>query len=189
MGNIYMDNPNYNTKDYWDNRYKSGGNSGAGSHEENSVKFKANYVNEIIKKYNIKSLCDYGCGDGNQLRGFNGFETYTGYDISSKAIEISKSIHKETNKFFTSDINEILSKKFDMIMALDVTYHLIEEYLYIQTLANLFSLSDMVCLYTIKMDGQGRNVIEYVEKTFTDFKLIDEKTFNGIVSFFLYQKM
>ena len=43
----------YNTKSYWENRYKGGGDSGFGSHNAISVKFKADFVNELIDEFKM----------------------------------------------------------------------------------------------------------------------------------------
>lgn len=42
-------NDKFNSKNYWENRYKSGGNSGAGSYS-NLAEFKAEIINEFVAK-------------------------------------------------------------------------------------------------------------------------------------------
>ena len=56
----------FSSKEYWETRYKSGGNSGVGSYTK-FAEFKASFVNLLIKKYNIESIIEFGVGDGNQL--------------------------------------------------------------------------------------------------------------------------
>jgi hypothetical protein len=51
---------------FWENRYRMGGNSGAGSYGE-FAEHKANVINNYILKYNIKQYQIFGCGDGNQI--------------------------------------------------------------------------------------------------------------------------
>jgi hypothetical protein len=70
---------------FWEERYKTGGNSGAGSYGEYAV-YKAQIINDYIIKYNIKTISDFGCGDGNQISLLKGFESYMGHDISSYAL-------------------------------------------------------------------------------------------------------
>ena len=53
-------------KDTWEEHYNSGGNSGRGSYNEHFT-FKTNVITNIINKYEIKSVTDFGCGDGNQI--------------------------------------------------------------------------------------------------------------------------
>ena len=56
----------FNSSKYWEDRYKNGGNSGAGSYNT-LAKFKASVINHFIENNKIQSLIDYGVGDGNQL--------------------------------------------------------------------------------------------------------------------------
>jgi hypothetical protein len=61
---------NFFTIDYWENRYKNGGNSGEGSYAL-KAEYKANVLNNYIQKLNIKSIIEFGCGDGNNLLFYN----------------------------------------------------------------------------------------------------------------------
>ena len=54
----------FNSKKYWNKRYKNGGNSGSGSYNH-LAKFKADVINDFVLKNNIKSIVDYDVGDGN----------------------------------------------------------------------------------------------------------------------------
>ena len=56
----------FNSRNYWNQRYLKGGNSGNGSYNNNAI-FKGEIINKFIKNKNIKSLIDFGVGDGNQL--------------------------------------------------------------------------------------------------------------------------
>ena len=47
----------FSSKEYWETRYKSGGNSGVGSYTK-FAEFKASFVNLLIKKYNIESIIE-----------------------------------------------------------------------------------------------------------------------------------
>ena len=78
---------------YWEERYQNGGNSGAGSYNR-LAEFKAEIINEFVKKHKINSVIEWGCGDGNQLL-FADYMMYIGYDISEKAIEICSKKYKE----------------------------------------------------------------------------------------------
>ena len=74
--------------DYWENRYKSGGNSGAGSYGQ-LCEFKADVINTFVAKNNIMTVMEFGCGDGNQLS-YSNYPEYVGYDVSETAIDICK---------------------------------------------------------------------------------------------------
>jgi hypothetical protein len=73
------------SKDYWENRYSSGDNSGKGSYGKLS-EFKSIIINDFITNNDIKKIAEFGCGDGNQLSMFN-INSYTGYDISPNIID------------------------------------------------------------------------------------------------------
>ena len=87
-------NISYNTKyinssrDYWEHRYKIGGNSGVGSYN-NLADFKAKVINNFIINKNIKTVIEWGSGDCNQLALAN-YKNYIGYDVSKTAIDICK---------------------------------------------------------------------------------------------------
>lgn len=64
--NILNRKKNFNSKEYWQKRYSVGENSGAGSYGR-LAKFKAEIINEFVKKNKINLVTEFGCGDGNQL--------------------------------------------------------------------------------------------------------------------------
>ena len=74
------------TPEYWELRYKLKGNSGSGSYGR-LADYKANCINGFVKNNEIKSVIEFGCGDGNQLT-LAQYNSYIGLDISNKAIKI-----------------------------------------------------------------------------------------------------
>src|SRR5437899_4317923 len=58
-------------------------NSGLGSYDK-LAEFKAEVLNGFVKENTIKSVIEYGCGDGNQLK-FAEYPSYLGFDVSVKA--------------------------------------------------------------------------------------------------------
>ena len=55
------------SESYWDQRYLSGGTSGAGSYGK-FAEFKAEILNDFVRENGVMSIVEYGCGDGNQLK-------------------------------------------------------------------------------------------------------------------------
>lgn len=53
-----------NTKNIWENRYISGGNSSVGSYGV-LCDYKASFINNIIKNNNCTNILELDCGDGN----------------------------------------------------------------------------------------------------------------------------
>ena len=75
----------FSSKEYWENRYKIGQTSGNGSYGF-LAEYKSELINDFIKNNNIKSLVEYGCGDGNQLNMIK-CEKIIGVDVSKTAVE------------------------------------------------------------------------------------------------------
>lgn len=122
--------------DYWEQRYQSGGNSGAGSYG-GLAEFKAAVLNDFVKNYDVHSVIELGCGDGNQLR-LAQYPEYLGFDISDKAIKLCRDIfEKDSTKSFKL-MSEYEGQKADMVISLDVIYHLIEDEVYQQYMRALF---------------------------------------------------
>tara|TARA_B100001094_G_C18162381_1_gene790094 strand:+ start:1660 stop:2274 length:615 start_codon:yes stop_codon:yes gene_type:complete len=132
----------FNSRDYWDNRYVRGGNSGAGSYN-NLAAFKAEIINSFIISRNVNSLIDYGVGDGNQLKLIDTENrTYTGIDVSPFIVEKCREIFKDdkTKKFILCD-NIDNNLEADLVLSCDVIYHLIEDHVYEEYMTNLFKMS------------------------------------------------
>lgn len=74
------------SESYWVERYDSNGNSWDGSYGK-LAEFKAEILNEFVKNKDIKTIIEYGCGDGNQLN-LGEYTEYLGFDVSPKAIAL-----------------------------------------------------------------------------------------------------
>lgn len=129
----------FNSKEYWENRYKMNGTSGAGSYGI-LCDFKAKIINEFISKNDIKSVVEFGCGDGNQLKTFN-CNTYTGYDVSQSVINKNIETYKldSTKRFYLYD--NYNGEKFDLVLSLDVIFHLVEDDVFSVYMKKLFDSS------------------------------------------------
>ena len=54
------------TINYWEDRYRTGHDSGAGSSGRLAA-FKAEFLNGLVADHNVSSVIEFGCGDGRQL--------------------------------------------------------------------------------------------------------------------------
>ena len=91
------------SRNYWEERYYYGGNSGKGSYAKDAIQ-KANFLNNIILNYGLNKIIDVGCGDGNNLKFFKS-DFYIGIDVSKTVIEkniLSFQGHKNKKFFFLS---------------------------------------------------------------------------------------
>ena len=127
---------------YWNERYVNGGNSGAGSYNR-LAEYKAKIINDFVKKEHIKTVIEWGCGDGNQLSLAN-YPSYIGYDVSPQAIKICKKKFKNdsSKKFTCSEALFFKPTTAELSLSLDVLYHLIEDDVFDKYMKQLFSSSE-----------------------------------------------
>lgn len=117
-------------KNYWNNRYASGGNSGYGSYDEQLYK-KLKWLSGL----DVKTITEIGCGDfnfGKHLLGIYPEAKYTGQDISDVIIEQNK-IKYPQYKFTTN--GPLLTG--DLLLCIDVLYHVLDDKEYEQLLSDL----------------------------------------------------
>ena len=175
------------SQNYWEKRYSLGGNSGEGSYGK-SAEFKSEIVNKFVRENCIDLVTEYGCGDGNQLT-YAEYPQYIGLDISNQAVKLSSKIFSEdsTKNFFVYDPNqfETNQKNFsaELVLSLDVIYHLVEDDVYHKYLTNVFSSAKkFVVIYSTNEEVPGilhsrhvrhRRFTRDVEKWFPDWQLKD----------------
>jgi SAM-dependent methyltransferase len=164
---------------FWESRYKAGGNSGAGSYGE-YAKHKADIINSYVEKYKIKTISDFGCGDGNQISLINGYEQYSGFDISEYIINVCKEKFKDISMKFYDDILQM--PEAELTLSLDVLYHIVEEKDYKIYLDQLFGKSQkFVLIFSSNFDGNDtvsgyilhRKFTDWADKNYKNFKLVD----------------
>ena len=132
---------------YWDERYEAGRNSGAGSYSH-LADFKAEILNAFVLEHGVSSVIEYGCGDGNQL-GLAKYPSYTGFDVSPKAISICAEIFSgdETKTFKL--MAEYGGESAELTLSLDVIYHLVEDEVFAAYMNRLFdSSTKFVAIYS-----------------------------------------
>ena len=169
-----------NSEEYWINRYKQGGNSGAGSYY-NLAEFKADVINDFVAKNEIKSVIELGCGDGNQLKYFN-IPSYIGFDISPLIIQKCKTkFNKDKSKQFLL-MNEAPNHRADLVLSLDVLFHLVEEETFNNYLNLLFDIAEKsVIIYAYDNDDpkvfsqhvKPRNFTNWIKENKNEFELIE----------------
>jgi len=138
---------------YWMKRYAKGGNSGAGSCGRHA-EFKAEVLNTLVSRENIKTIIEYGCGDGNQLR-LARYENYLGFEVSPEAIRKCNTIfHNDTTKKFKL-MEDYAGEEAEATLSLDVVYHMIEDDVFEAYMKRLFSSAQrFVVIYSTNTDIQ-----------------------------------
>lgn len=177
-----IDEKSFDSTRYWENRYKTGGNSGDGSYDK-LAEFKATVVNDFIRKNSVTSVIEWGFGDGNQVDLLD-VPMYTGYDVSETAREICLKRFWGDNKkrFIHYDGSRMngFDGIYDMALSLDVLYHLVEDNKYEDYLYNLFHSSDKyVCIYSSNYEERQkaehikrRKFTDYIKEHFSQWEMI-----------------
>lgn len=158
-----------NSSSYWEKRYSLGGTSGAGSYNRLAAE-KAEVINAFVDKENIKSVIEWGVGDGNQLS-LSNYEKYIGYDVSPRAVEICKEMFKQdtSKEFYCCAGNDFVSEKTaELALSLDVLYHLIEDDVFETYMYRLFNSSTKyVLIYSCDFDDDHARWVKC--RKFTDW--------------------
>lgn len=162
----------HKSSQYWDDRYRLKGNSGAGSYGR-LAEFKARVINDFVKHNDIQSVIEFGCGDGNQLSLAN-YPHYVGFDVSEHALQLCKKRFKDdsTKEFYS--VNQWRGQQAELTMSLDVIYHLIEDDVFDKYMRTLFSAASRFVIIYASNDERlnisiSRNSQHVYHRKFTDW--------------------
>ncbi|WNS42736.1 methyltransferase domain-containing protein [Paenibacillus sp. MMS20-IR301] len=172
----------FKSKDFWENHYKNGFNSGTGSYNH-LAEFKAQVINNFIEENLIQDVIEFGCGDGNQLSLMN-YKEYVGVDVSETIIQKNKIKFSSdrSKKFYTTNESEIyLDRKYDLSLSLDVIFHLNEDDVYERYMDNLFASSNQYVIiyssnheeFTEWLEFRNRKFMRYVHEKFGEWMLVE----------------
>ncbi len=157
------------SKEYWEERYASGGTSGDGSYNK-LAEFKAEVINSFVKKTKAASMIEFGCGDGNQLK-LTKYPKYLGFDVSPRAIKIcGNAFNSDKSKTFKL-IGDYDGEIGELALSLDVIYHLVEDDVFYDYMIRLFrSSSKYVIIYSSNEVTYSEKYADHVKhRRFTDF--------------------
>jgi len=140
------------SSEYWERRYRNGGNSGPGSYNR-LAQFKAEFLNQFVSSYQVTSVIEWGCGDGAQLK-LARYPTYTGIDVSPTAVSRCRGFfaYDPSKKFLT--LHSVPRGSIaDLSLSLDVIFHLVEDPVYESYMRDLFdSAGTFVIVYSSNLD-------------------------------------
>jgi hypothetical protein len=162
---------------YWEQRYRENGTSGLGSWGI-FARFKARFVNGYIRENNIRSVIDFGAGDGNQLRFFR-VPSYIGLDTSDTAISrLRRQFADDDSKQFVLHDGEALKGngklRGELGLSLDVIYHLVEDSVFERYMHDLFHCAQThVIIYSSNNEPRWRISRHVRDRKFSTF--VDEK--------------
>lgn len=160
---------------YWEARYRDGGNSGAGSYNR-LAEFKAEFLNAFVTQHAIRSVIEFGSGDGAQLA-LADYPAYVGVDVSRTAIRICRDRFADEPRYSFLHSTEYSSQtKADLAMSLDVVYHLVEDRVFALYMNQLFDAADRaVVIYASDRDQyeaphvRHRNFTSWIMANRADF--------------------
>ncbi|HEY6640533.1 hypothetical protein [Povalibacter sp.] len=139
----------FSSAQYWENRYSTGGSSGAGSYGR-LAEFKARTINSFVADHGVRSLIEFGSGDGAQLD-LAHYPAYVGIDVSARAVELCRSRFRDdpSKQFLLASTPEAGLARAELAMSLDVIYHLVEDAVFEQYMTRLVAAAEkFICIYS-----------------------------------------
>lgn len=161
-----------NSTAYWEKRYRTGGDSGAGSYNR-LAEFKAKVINEFVEVNDIKSVIEFGSGDGAQLE-LADYPEYTGVDVSETVIASTRQRFASNPTVRFMHLSEVTDRnQAELALSLDVIYHLVEDVVFDDYMHRLFnSATRFVIVYSSNEDQKitsphvrHRHFTRWVEKS------------------------
>lgn len=163
---------------YWEQRYAVGGNSGAGSYNR-LAEFKAAFINDFVERNGIRSVIEFGSGDGAQLE-LARYPEYTGVDVSKVAIAATRArFAGDASKRFYEAAELPRGAEAELALSLDVIYHLVEDEVFDTYMRKLFDAATrFVIVYSSNAEAgtpaphvRHRRFSDWIEGNRPNFKL------------------
>ncbi len=169
---------------YWERNYARGGTSGAGSYHA-AGEAKAAFLNGFVRSRDVRSVIEFGCGDGHQLS-LAAYPSYIGLDVSRSAIALcqrrfardpAKSFFLYDGACFTDRAGLFVA---DLAISLDVVYHLTEDPVFETYMTHLFAAATrFAIIYATNRDIPGiaphvrhRHFTHWTEANLPDWRLV-----------------
>jgi len=189
---------------FWEGNYAQGRTSGNGSYGA-LAEGKSRFLNELVRARAVRSVIEFGCGDGNQLSSAD-YPSYIGLDVSRTAIglcqrrfrgDAAKSFFLYDGACFT-DRAGIFSA--ELALSLDVVYHLTEDAVFETYLRHLFAAGErLVVIYSTNTEISGtaphvrhRHFTPWVEAACPEWRLArvtpGPNTERARADFFVYER-
>jgi hypothetical protein len=145
---------------FWEENYARGATSGNGSYGALG-EGKSRFLNDLVRRHGIRSVIEFGCGDGNQLS-MAEYPRYVGLDVSRAAIglcqrrfseDLAKSFFLYDGTCFTDRAGVFAA---DLALSLDVVYHLTEDEVFEAYLRHVFAAGQrLVVIYSTNAELSG----------------------------------
>jgi Methyltransferase domain len=158
--------------DYWDARYRKGRDSGPGSYGQLAW-FKAEVLNRFVSDNGIKTIIEFGCGDGAQLS-LARYPDYHGTDVSPAAIARCRArfCGDQAKSFSLAGAGS--TAPYDLALSLDVIYHLVEYPVFDTYMRELFAASRRYVIVYSSNDEIAVPEPHICHRRFTDWVAANE---------------
>jgi trans-aconitate methyltransferase len=170
---------------YWEQRYRLGGDSGAGSYGAFAA-YKAEFLNSFVQEHDIGTVIELGCGDGHQLT-LATYPQYIGLDVSPAAVErcTARFAGDRSKSFFAYSpahfVDHARVFQADLALSADVLYHLVEDDVFERYLRQLFAAADRyVVIYASNEEVRDaarhvrhRRFTPWIEHNLPDWQLVE----------------
>jgi SAM-dependent methyltransferase len=160
----------FSSADFWRNRYLTGGHSGAGAYGRLAV-YKAHIVNVVAESRKVRSVVEFGSGDGNTASLFH-LRRYTGVDVSPEVIERARTRLGTRKGWYWKSLEEFDAdpQVHDMAMSLDVIYHLVEDEVFDHYMRQLFAAARrLVLIYSSDHAGDAGGPPHVRHRAYSDW--------------------
>jgi SAM-dependent methyltransferase len=189
---------------FWERNYARGGTSGEGSYGV-LAQGKADFLNRFVRDHSVRSVVEFGCGDGNQIS-LASYPRYVGLDVSRTALELCKRRFADdpAKSFFLYDGDYFVDRAgvltADLALSLDVIYHLIEDSVFETYMMHLFSAGrSYVIIYSTNTQMayacphvRHRHFAYWVDNNCPQWRLVQEVpgpgSGAGRADFFVYER-
>lgn len=185
-------------KEYWNNRYLTE-NSGRGSWGP-EFDFRRT-IFFLLSSEDIKSILDVGCGDISQIGNLLNFfpkAKYYGIDISERIIQRNRERQLAGCTFAVLN-NSSFNLKADLVLCLDVLYHIKDDDEYAKMISSLKDSFKKVLLVITHNDegikSTDANGLDYIKKRYFDPYFISNNWAkltipfeNGVKSLYIFKK-
>jgi hypothetical protein len=163
---------------YWEERYRRGGNSGAGSYNRLAA-FKAEVLNRFVEDNHTQTIIEFGCGDGAQLK-LARYPSYVGVDVSETVLGLTRAKFASVDTYRFIHTSQVAAEPTaDLTLSLDVIYHLVEDEAFNGYMRDLFAKSHRhVIVYSSNEEKdwtsphvRHRRFADWVERNAPEFRL------------------
>lgn len=158
------------SSDYWEHRYRRGGNSGSGSYGQ-LAQYKARVLNDLVARERIQSVSEFGVGDGAQLA-LAVYPSYVGYDVAPSAVaKCRKRFCGDPTKQFALLTEDTVAAPAELTLSLDVVYHLVEDEVFDSHMRQLIAATRFAIIYSSNHSGTEDSRRHIRHRSVTDWMM------------------